>query len=63
MSLIRYLLSALRKEAGSQTIEYGLILVLAATIASLGLAWARKGAVTSLLDGVLKHVRTFFGIG
>jgi hypothetical protein len=50
-------------ETGSQTTEYALILVVAATIASLALAWARNGAIAELLDGVLDHVRTLFGIG
>ena len=50
-------------EAGSQTTEYALILVVAATIASLALAWARQGAIAELLDGVLDHVRSLFGIG
>jgi hypothetical protein len=49
-------------ETGSQTTEYALILVVAATIASLALAWARNGAIADLLDGVLDHVRTLFGI-
>ena len=50
-------------ENGSQTTEYALIMVVAATIASLALAWARNGAIADLLDGVLDHVRTLFGIG
>jgi Protein of unknown function (DUF4244) len=50
-------------EAGSQTTEYALIMVVAATIASLALAWARNGAVADLLDGVLDHVRSLFGMG
>ena len=50
-------------ETGSQTTEYALILVVAATIASLALAWARQGAIAELLDGVLDHVRALFGIG
>jgi hypothetical protein len=50
-------------EAGSQTTEYALIMVVAATIASLALAWARKGAVAGLLDGALDHVRSLFGMG
>ena len=50
-------------ESGSQTTEYALIMVVAATIASLALAWARKGAVADLLDGVLDHVRSLFGMG
>ena len=50
-------------ETGSQTTEYALIMVVAATIASLALAWARNGAIAGLLDGVLDHVRTLFGVG
>ena len=50
-------------ETGSQTTEYALIMVVAATIASLALAWARNGAVADLLDGVLDHVRSLFGMG
>ena len=53
----------LATESGSQTTEYALILVVAATIASLALAWARQGAIADLLDGVLEHVRSLFGIG
>ncbi len=47
MSLKRRLQS-IKSEVGSQTIEYGLVVILAATIGSLALAWARKGAVTAL---------------
>jgi hypothetical protein len=50
-------------ENGSQTTEYALILVVAATIASLALAWARQGAIADLLDAVLDHVSSLFGIG
>ena len=39
-------------ETGSQTTEYALIMVVAATIASLALAWARQGAIADLLTGV-----------
>jgi hypothetical protein len=44
---------------------YGLSLIaaVAATIASLALAWARNGAIADLLDGVLDHVRSLFGMG
>jgi hypothetical protein len=51
------------REAGSQTTEYALIMVVAATIASLALAWARNGAIADLLNRVLDHVRSIFGIG
>jgi hypothetical protein len=50
-------------ESGSQTTEYALIMVVAATIASLALAWARNGAIADLLNGVLDHVRSLFGMG
>lgn len=50
-------------ETGSQTTEYALIMVVAATIASLALAWARNGAIADLLNGVLDHVRSLFGMG
>ena len=51
------------RESGSQTTEYALIMVVAATIASLALAWARNGAIADLLTGVLDHVRSLFGMG
>jgi hypothetical protein len=40
-----------------------LIAAVAATIASLALAWARNGAIADLLTGVLDHVRSLFGMG
>jgi len=48
-----------------QAWPYGLslIMVLAATIAALALAWARNGAVAGLLDTVLRQVRGMLGIG
>lgn len=52
-----------RSEQGSQTTEYALLIVVSATIASLALAWARKGAIAGLLDLVMKQVRGLFGIG
>jgi hypothetical protein len=50
---------------GTRGCYYGLSLIaaVAATIASLALAWARNGAVAGLLDGVLDHVRSLFGMG
>ena len=53
----------LDRESGSQTTEYALIMMVAATIASLALAWARNGAIADLLTGVLDHVRSLFGMG
>jgi hypothetical protein len=52
-----------QSEQGSQTTEYALLIVVSATIASLALAWARKGAIAGLLDVVMKQVRGLFGIG
>jgi hypothetical protein len=50
---------------GTRGRYYGpsLIAAVAATIASLALAWARKGAISGLLNGVLDQVRSLFGIG
>jgi Protein of unknown function (DUF4244) len=50
-------------ESGSQTTEYALVMVVAATIAALALAWARQGAINGLLNAVLKQVRGMLGIG
>jgi hypothetical protein len=55
--------AAAQPEEGSQTTEYALIMVVAATIAALALAWARNGGVAGLLNGVLDQVRELFGIG
>jgi hypothetical protein len=52
-----------RAEQGSQTTEYALLIVVSATIASLALAWARKGAITGLFDVVMRQVRSLFGVG
>jgi hypothetical protein len=62
MPALRRLLSG-NSEQGSQTTEYALLIVVSATIASLALAWARKGAVTGLLDLVMKQVRGLLGVG
>jgi hypothetical protein len=55
--------AATAQEAGSQTTEYALVIVVAATIAALALTWARQGGVSSLFDAVLRQVRGMFGIG
>ena len=62
MPVIRRLLPE-DPERGSQTTEYALLIVVSATIASLALAWARKGAVTALLDLVMKQVHSLLGLG
>jgi Flp pilus assembly pilin Flp len=55
--------AAATPESGSQTTEYALVIVVAATVAALALAWARQGGVSSLFNAILKQVRGMFGIG
>jgi hypothetical protein len=50
-------------ETGSESVEYALVIMVAATIAGVALTWARHGAVVALLDSVLTRVRGLFGIG
>jgi len=49
-------------EAGSESVEYALVIMVAATVAGVAVTWAQHGAVVALLDGVLNHVRSLFGI-
>ncbi|HZD73800.1 MAG TPA: hypothetical protein VE776_07935 [Actinomycetota bacterium] len=65
MSALRRLFRFLwqRSEQGSQTTEYALLIVVSATIASLALAWARKGGISGLFDAVMKQVHSLFGVG
>jgi hypothetical protein len=56
-------LAHVRAQLGSQTMEYALLLIVAATIAVLALSWARQGAIKDLLDAVLDKVQGLFGIG
>ncbi len=51
---------AASRERGSQTMEYALIVIVAATIAMLALTWAR---IKVLLDAVMAKVMALFGIG
>lgn len=48
-------------EAGSMTTEYGLIVVVGATICSLVIKWASGGAVFELLGGVLQAAKGLVG--
>ncbi len=48
-------------QAGSMTTEYGLIVVVGATIVSLIVKWASGGAVFELLNGVLKAAKNLVG--
>lgn len=49
-------------EEGSLVAEYGLLAVLGATITAVAIAWARGGAIATLLDGVLQQVRAVAGL-
>lgn len=50
-------------EEGSQTTEYALLLILAATMTTIAVAWAKQGGVKSLFDGVLGQVLALLGVG
>lgn len=49
-------------EDGSLVAEYGLLAVLAATIAGLAIKWASGGAIFGLLDAVLTRARVLVGM-
>lgn len=49
-------------EAGSMTTEYGLIVVVGATIASLVIRWATGGAVFELLDRIMAAAGRLLGL-
>lgn len=49
-------------EDGSLVSEYGLLAVLAATIAGLAIKWASGGAIFELLDSVMARARVLVGM-
>ncbi len=49
------------EEDGSMTTEYGLIVVVGATVCSLVIKWASGGAVFELLGGVLNAAKGLVG--
>lgn len=49
-------------ESGSMTTEYGLIVVVGATLTSLVIKWASGGAVFELLGSVLTHAKSLVGL-
>lgn len=51
----------LDEQTGSMTTEYGLVVVVGATIVSLVIKWASGGAVFELLDGVLQAAKGLAG--
>lgn len=50
------------RQEGSMTTEYGLLVVVGATLASLVVRWASGGAVFSLLDDVLSSAGRLLGL-
>ncbi len=49
-------------EDGSLVSEYGLLAVLGATITGVAISWAQGGAIATLLDAVLRQVRSLAGL-
>ena len=48
-------------EDGSLVTEYGLLAVVAATIAGVVIAWSSNGALVTLFNALLRHARSLVG--
>jgi hypothetical protein len=48
-------------EEGSLVTEYGLLAVVAATIAGVVIAWASNGALVTLFNALLRQARSLVG--
>jgi Flp pilus assembly pilin Flp len=48
-------------EDGSLVTEYGLLAVVAATIAGVVISWASNGALVALFNALLRHARGLVG--
>jgi Flp pilus assembly pilin Flp len=48
-------------EEGSLVTEYGLLAVVAATIAGVVISWASNGALVTLFNALLRHARGIVG--
>ena len=48
-------------EEGSLVTEYGLLAVVAATVAGVVIQWASGGALVSLFNALLRHARSLVG--
>jgi hypothetical protein len=48
-------------EDGSLVTEYGLLAVVAATIAGVVISWASNGALVTLFNALLRHARGLVG--
>jgi Flp pilus assembly pilin Flp len=53
--------AAPRDEDGSLVTEYGLLAVVAATIAGVIISWASNGALVTLFNALLRHARSLVG--
>ena len=51
----------LADEEGSLVTEYGLLAVVAATVAGVVIAWASDGALVTLFNALLRHARSLVG--
>jgi Flp pilus assembly pilin Flp len=54
-------LRVLRDEDGSLVTEYGLLAVVAATIAGVVIQWASGGALVTLFNALLRQARSLVG--
>jgi len=48
-------------EEGSLVTEYGLLAVVAATVAGVVIEWASGGALVTLFNALLRHARSLVG--
>lgn len=48
-------------DRGSLVTEYGLLAVVAATVAGVVMKWASGGALVSLFNALLRHARSIVG--
>ena len=53
--------TSLAEEDGSLVTEYGLLAVVAATIAGVMIQWASGGALVTLFNALLRHARSLVG--
>jgi hypothetical protein len=53
--------SSRASEDGSLVTEYGLLAVVAATIAGVVISWASNGALVTLFNALLRHARGLVG--
>ena len=51
----------LAEEDGSLVTEYGLLAVVAATVAGVVIQWASGGALVTLFNALLRHARSLVG--